>query len=199
MNNQMDALSQADFPVRTDCVLPWYPAHFSITAGCPPLLTNEQEQALWQVFEIAGLAELLQPEAYETKRRCMNLAARIFGNSLPCHQFSAESLIHFAVYIDAFVKPGYIWQPTLENEANFIIQNPPHFEIDPEELLQSFRLLFFNFRKLNCAGILTLALFLLFFHRIMNISGDTNAIDWGNIVRSVIDRTFPEIKWSIKK
>ena len=121
----------------------------------------------------------------------MILAAKIFENALLEHKFSAENLIHFANYIDAFQKPGFIWQEILENEASRIIPNPPHFEIDSDEFMQSFRNLFSNFHSLNCKGALTLSLFLLFFHRVMLTPKCGSVRNWDEVVFSIIDRTYP--------
>ena len=121
----------------------------------------------------------------------MILAAKIFENTLLEHKFSAENLIHFANYIDAFPKPGFIWQEILENEASRIIQNPPHFEIDSDEFMQSFRNLFSNFHSLNCKDVLTLSLFLLFFHRVMLTPKCGSVRNWDEVVFSIIDRTYP--------
>ena len=155
-----------------------------------PTLTVEQEQALGHVFSVAGLADMTTSEAYETKRRSRNLATMIFEDRLPMHPFSSESLAKFASYVDAFPKVGFIWQKALETEAAFIIPNPPLFEIDAEEFMQSFRALFRNFDKLSCAGALTLSLFLLFFHRAM-YSTQNIGTNWSWVVSSIIDRTFP--------
>lgn len=193
MNNQTNNFQQANFPIKNDSAFLRNQTQFRIF----PILSPTQFQAMEHVFKIAGLAEYFEFEAYETRRRCMNLATRIFGKRLPDHKFSAENLIHFANYIDAFHKPGFIWQKTLEFEASSIIPNPPHFEIDPKEFMQSFHILFSH--RLNCAGTLTLALFLLFFHRIMIISECDDAIHWDNVVRSVIDRTYHcNYGWGVK-
>jgi len=159
-----------------------------------PSLTIEQEQALGHVFHVAGLADMITPEACETKRRSRNLATMIFENRLPMHPFSSESLAKFASYVDAFPKVGFIWQKTLETEAAFIIPNPPLFEIDTEEFLQSFRTLFRNFDKLSCSGPLTLGLFLLFFHRVM-LSPQNIGTNWAWVVAGTIGRTIPLNSW----
>ena len=159
-----------------------------------PTLTVEQDQALWQVFHVAGLAHMTTPEACETKRRSRNLATMIFEEKLPMHPFSSESLAKFASYVDAFPKVGFIWQRALETEAAFIIPNPPIFEIDTEEFLQSFRTLFRNFDKLSCSGPLTLGLFLLFFHRVM-LSPQNIGTNWAWVVAGTIGRTIPLNSW----
>ena len=190
-NNQYTGPNfQAPVFMNTDCETPRNQPKFEMTAGfLQPVLAYGQALALWHIFEIAGLAVLQQPEAYETRRRCMNLAARIFEKKLLEHPFSAESLIHFANYVDAFKKPGFIWQKVLENEASCIIPNPPHFEIDLEELRQSFRILFSNYRKLSCAGVLTLSLFLLFFHHV-RLAEKSEIVNWDEVVQSVFVRPY---------
>lgn len=155
-----------------------------------PTLTVEQDQALGHVFYVAGLAYMTTPEACETKLRSRNLATMIFEEKLPMHPFSSESLVKFASYVDAFPKVGFIWQRALETEAAFIIQNPPIFEIDTEEFLQSFRALFRNFDRLSCSGVLTLGLFLLFFHRVMLTPQNIGTI-WPCVVSDIVKWTNP--------
>ena len=151
-------------------------------------LSIEQNKAMWQLFELVGLTQQAGYEAYETRSRCLNLASTISEGLLTSHPFSSESLIKFTSYIDAFRKPGFIWQKQLENEAIFIIPQPPLFGIDLEEFMQSFRILFSNFYILSCAGDLTLGLFLLFFHQVISYEGN-EAVNWNEVVQSIIART----------
>ena len=150
----------------------------------------EQIQALAQIFDFIGLSSLYTPEAMETKRRSVELATMIFMKRLPQHLFNAENLVSFVGFCDAFRKPGFIWQSVLKREAAFIIPNPPLFEIDSEEYMPSFRKLFLNFFRLNCAHPLTLGLFLLFFHRLM-LTPHCDEVNWNTIVGSILERTLP--------
>lgn len=155
-----------------------------------PEPTEEQKQAVHQVFYFLRLDSSSSFEAWETKRKCMRLAAMIFENRLPNHLFTAENLVFFSSFCDAFLKPGFIWQNVLKTEAEFIISDLPHFEVDLEEYMLSFRQLFSNFHKLSCAYALTLGLFLLFFHRLM-LTPQGNSISWNTVVGDILDRSLP--------
>lgn len=155
-----------------------------------PKFTAAQQQAVWNVFNVVGLCDFQQPEAFETRRRCMNLATMIFEENLPDCPFSANSLIDFVNFFDAFKKTGFFWLKELRTESELIIPKQPLFEIDQEEYMDSFRRLFTNYRKLSLAAPITLGLFLLFFHRLIVTQKNTD-INWGTIVSSIIDRTKP--------